>query len=290
MATLQYSIVIPMRFATAATLDNFLPQANCSQPLCSQITSSSPDVYTSDFQAAYWWQVFNAADGETIAVNATDPNGKLHTYVQLTYSGGLSTCYQGTGWVDNYGEIFCGPAGAGDFVTGINVTCGPVGAWTLGLYDNGNPTPYSVPFNLVHSATSLLGITAPTDNEIFDLDQQNFTSTDPVPFSAGTVTGNSINWAVTVNYATSGGYGAFSNTLPSFQTASGATQNQTFQSEGGQVRVIASTTASDGSPVQDCVTFYIDGVQSPSPLDPTTQLLNLYTSRLLTKAFDYSVS
>lgn len=153
------------------------------------------------------------------------------------------------------------------------ITTNPAGAWTLGLYDNGNPTPYPVPFNLVHSATNLFGIIAPTDNEIFDLDQQNFTSTDPVPFSAGTATGGPISWAVTVNYATSGGYGKISDSLPSFPTASGATQNQTFQSEGGQVRVTASTTASDGSPLQGCVTFYIDGAQAGIPNGTITSQL-----------------
>lgn len=40
----------------------------------------------------------------------------------------------------------------------------------------------------------------------------------------------------------------------------------------------ASTTASDGTTVQDCVTFYVDGVASPSPLDPTTKLESLYST------------
>ena len=61
-------------------------------------------------------------------------------------------------------------------------------------------------------------------------------------------------------------------------TSSGEEHDETYQSAGGQVQVTASTTASDGSTIQDCLTYYIDGVQSTSPLDPTAQLLNLYSN------------
>jgi hypothetical protein len=96
---------------------------------------------------------------------------------------------------------------------------------------------------------------------LFDLDQNNFTEADNVPYNAGTNTGNRISWAATLNYETSGGHGITFIDLPGFGTNSGEEHDQTYQSEGGQVNVTASTTASDGSTVQDCLTYYIDGPQ-----------------------------
>jgi len=190
--------------------------------------------------------MFSAGDGEVVSTYAIKPDGSIAHGPILTWYNDSSTCGLNSGeWTDPYGGIYCDPTGYGNFIAAVSVNCQPSGGWSLQLSDNG-VVKYSVPITLGQNSP-LLDISTPTDDEIFDLDQQNYTSTDSVPFSAVTITGNPINWAATVNYATSGGYGSFSDTLPGFQTASGATQNQAFQSEGAQVRLTASTTASDGS-------------------------------------------
>jgi hypothetical protein len=86
-----------------------------------------------------------------------------------------------------------------------------------------------------------------------------------------------MSWAATLAYQTSGGYGITFNTLPGFGTTNGVEHDETYQSEGGQVQTTASTTASDGSNLQDCVTFYIDGPQTGIPSATITgQLDSLY--------------
>jgi hypothetical protein len=53
--------------------------------------------------------------------------------------------------------------------------------------------------------------------------------------------------------------------------------SQTYQSEGGELKATATTTTTDGSTVQDCVTFYLEGPAGGIP-DPsiTSQLTSLY--------------
>lgn len=274
-AAIQFDAAVPMRFATASALDNYLPTQNCDPSLCSQITSSSPDVYTSDFQAAYWWEVFSAADGEVIAVNAAEPDGTPVANLQLTFHLYLSSC-GGSGWTDNYGGLFRGPDGYGDFVTGVNVTCGPVGSWTLGLYDNGNL--YSqIPFTLVHNPLGPLGITSPADNQLFQLTGGNYNATGPISFAAGTSTGNPISWTASLHYQSSGGY-PNPATDPAPLQFPGATYDYPgYNSIGGQVTATAQTTASDGSAIRDCVTFYVEGPDTGIPdTTITSQLDSLY--------------
>ncbi len=149
------------------------------------------------------------------------------------------------------------------FLVGTPVNCQTAGGWSLQTLESGSLL-LSYNFSLSHDSP-LLGITSPSDNQLFDLDQQNYTATGPVPFVALTNTGNFINWAANLQYATSGGYGSMTDGPRNFQTATAEEHDETYQSEGGQVEATASTTASDGSTIQDCVTFYIDGPQSGIP-------------------------
>src|SRR5205807_1605073 len=86
-----------------------------------------------------------------------------------------------------------------------------------------------------------------------------------------------------LDYQTSGHYPnpATDPTPLTFSTQSGVTQNETYQSIGGQVKVTAQATASIGT-VQDCVTFYVDGLQGGIPRgNVTNQLDSLYQGAAL---------
>jgi hypothetical protein len=151
--------------------------------------------------------------------------------------------------------------------------CSPTGPWTLQFLVNGTLT-YSHPYTLSHNSSGAVAITSPTENQLFDLDQNNYTQTGNVPFTATTNTGNPINWTVTLNYATSGGFGGLTDTR---NPANG--QSETYQSEGGQLKAMAQSTAADGSTVHDCVTSYVEGPPG-GILDGniTTQLDQLYAA------------
>jgi hypothetical protein len=104
-------------------------------------------------------------------------------------------------------------------------------------------------------------------------------------FSAATNTGHQITWTAQLTYSTSGYSntpsvgGTISDPPRNFTTSSGGVQNEVYQSEGGQVQVTATTTASDGSTVKDCVTFYVEG-PSGGILNPTitSRLDSLYST------------
>jgi hypothetical protein len=211
-------------------------------------------------------------NGGTISWQATRPDNSTEVLASVTWdaSTGYWNWSDGEQWGDQGDTpIF--------FLVGAPTNCQSMGSWSIQTQENGSPV-ISHGFSL-SDASPLLAISSPTLNQLFDLDQNNFTETDNVPYNAATDTGNTIIWAATLNYETSGGYGITFLNLPGFATASGEEHDETYQSEGGQVEATASTTASDGSTIQDCVTYYIDGVASPSPLDPTAQLLSLYNGR-----------
>ncbi len=199
-----------------------------------------------------------------VSTSAIKPDGSIAQGPILTSHYDSSTCGLNSGeWTDQNGGIYCDPTGYGNFIAAVAVNCQPSGNWSLQLSDNG-VVKYSVPITLGQNSP-LLDISSPTDNELFDLDQQNYTTTSSVPYQAGTDSGNVISWAVSQNYKTSGGFGIMFNQLPSFGTTNNEEHDETYQSVGGQVEATASTTVSDGSTIQDCVTFYIDGPQSGIP-------------------------
>ncbi len=100
-----------------------------------------------------------------------------------------------------------------------------------------------------------------------------------VCFSAGTNSGNSISWQLQFQYATSGDYGQIydpNGAFLTFMTANGQEQNEVYQNEGGRLtNIIASTTASDGSAVQDCTTAYVEG---PAGGNPNASITNQLVS------------
>ena len=61
-------------------------------------------------------------------------------------------------------------------------------------------------------------------------------------------------------------------------------QNEVYQSEGGQIQMVANTTASDGSTVYDCAISYVEG-----PSGGVTPNL-VITNQLVTSPASYSNS
>ncbi len=244
------------RFGTTTAFDSYFPNYTCDAPNCAYLSANGGQAYTSDYAVAYEWVIFGAADGEVISISATKPDGTVVQGPILTenYASNMPPFAE---WTDQYGNIWYDPTGYGAFLSGVTVTCQTAGTWSINFYDNGTML-YSTPFTLSHNATGPLGITSPTDNQLVDLDQLYYTETNIVPFLAGSNTGNPIDWTSSLQYATSGGKG---NTTDNrlFTTSSAQEHDETYQSEGGQVEVTASTTASDGSTVNDCVTFYVEG-------------------------------
>ena len=150
-----------------------------------------------------------------------------------------------------------------------------LGTWYIDSYDNGAPL-YENVFTMSRNPSSVLGITSPTDNQLFQLTNGNYNASGPVQFSAGGI-GSTPSWSVQLHYLSSGKYGGPD---PSPLTFTGLNYSYPgYQSIGGQVVATASTTASDGSSVQDCVTFYVEGPESGIPdATITSQLDSLYQS------------
>jgi hypothetical protein len=276
-----WDIMQPWRIATEGGFTSFwLPSGqtcqNDNSGRCEELPASGGEVYTADYAAAYEWEVFDATDGEVVGVSATEPDGTVVPGPVVTYHSTSNEPGRAE-WTDQYGNIVAyEPPGFGEFISGIlQVNCGPVGNWSMSLSDNGS-TISSTSFTLGHGSP-FLSISSPTDNELFDLDENNYTATGSVPYIAGTNTTNPVSWSAVLNYKTSGGYGITFDTLPSFGTVNNEEHDETYQSEGGQVQATASTTASDGSTVNDCVTFYVDGPQTGIPNATITgQLDGLY--------------
>lgn len=249
------------RFATAKTVTtvNYDPGI-CTAPDCTDYgTVDGGEVNTSDYTVVQYVYIFAATDGEAFTFQELKPDGTVYSSSTVTYSAsdGCFTWDAAAG-----GGSVCGTNGFENFWSGPYIDCAlPTGTWTLQLYDNSN-LAISHTFNLQHNPQSPLGISSPAENQLFDIDQNNFTATSLVPYIAGTNTGNLISWAATLNYKTSGGYGITFFDLPGFGTTNMEEQDETYQSEGGQVQVTAQTTADDGSTIQDCVTYYIDGPQT----------------------------
>jgi hypothetical protein len=93
----------------------------------------------------------------------------------------------------------------------------------------------------------------------------NYNATDSIQFSAGTNTGNPVNWTVSLHYQSSGGY-PDPATDPTPLTPQGNTYSYSgYQSIDGQGKAIAQTSAGDGSAIQDRVAFYVEGPESGIP-------------------------
>ncbi len=204
----------------------------------------------------------NLADGEVVSWKFTTPDSSTVFLFSLTYNQ-ASDCF-----IASNGYSYCGYGDAIGFnAWGSINSCQQTwshqetGLWSINTYDN-DTLLYSNPFSVSRNAASFLGVTSPTDNQLFQLLQGNYNATGPVQFSAGTNTGQPINWTVPLHYQSSGGY-----PNPATDPTPLAFQGNTYsypgyQSIGGKGQATATTTASDGSTVQDCVTFYVEGPEA----------------------------
>jgi len=269
-------------FATSGAASRYISNNQCLSPTCSLLSgllSPNPNpapVNSSDWAVGQAITMENLSDGEVVTWNFTTPRGSTVFLFSLTYNAG-SDCFIGSD-----GAQYCGYNDAIAFMASGSVnSClqrwspQETGTWSINTYDNNNHL-YSQPFTISHNASSIVGITSPTDNQLFQLTSGNYNATGPVQFSAGSGIGNSLNWTAQLHYLSSGGYGGPD---PAALTFPGYTYSYSgYQSIGGQVLATASTTASDGSSVQDCVTFYVEGPESGIPDNTiTSQLDSLYT-------------
>jgi hypothetical protein len=252
-----------MRFQTASDF-NF----GCSAPGCETMTDAI--AYTSDYSVGVVSAVCQMVDQDFLEWKFVRPDGSVIGQVDgIWFRWDAATqC-----WFDVNGNTGACGGGCWTFLEGYRTNCDETGAWTAQVWDNGS-VAVSLPFTMTRGGP--LGITSPTDNQLFQLTQQNYIASDTVPFTGTTDSGSSINWTATLHYLTSGGYGGPDPAARTFTTASGAEHDETYQSIGGQLRVTARTTA-NGRTLQDCVTFYVEGPETGIP-NPTitTRLDTLY--------------
>jgi hypothetical protein len=269
----------PWRFATQGGLTSFFAPSgqtcqNDGTQRCALLPASGGTVYTSDYAAAYHWQIIDATDGEVVGVSATEPNGSVVSGPVLTYHS-TSNDPPFAEWTDQNGNIVAyEPSGFGEFIAGIlQVTCGPIGSWSISLSDNSTKLS-TTPFTLGHGSP-FINVSSPTDNQLFQLTNGNYNQTDSVQFLASG-RGPSPSWSVQLHYLSSGGYGGPD---PTPLTYTGYNFSGVYTSVGGQVLATAQTTASDGSAIKDCVTFYVEGPETGIPdATITGQLDSLYTA------------
>jgi len=232
---------------------------------------ATAQVNSSDVSVAQEAALNDLADGETASWKAIKPDGSTVFIYSLTWNEALG-CFIGSDL-----QQYC----IGSFIEatesiGIN-SCSvakTIGSWSLGIYDN-NTLLWSNPLTVSHNASGLLGVTAPTDNQLFQLLNGNYNFTGSIQFTASSGTGGSISWSNQLHYLTSGGYGGPDPAPVTSQQASFSYPG--YQSIGGQVVATASTTIANGSTVQDCVTVYVEGSESGIPdANITSQLDTLY--------------
>jgi hypothetical protein len=253
------------RFETQTAFDNYANGLGCDGVTCVRFTGSGDQAYTSDYLTAQQLNIAQASDGEEFIWTATEPSGLTTTTVTLFTLTYIASGCNGTGaWVtsDQPGFQYCGNGNSVDWIGGPIITCKQTGSWTLNAYDaaTGWEAPSS-PFTLSHGGQ--LGITAPTDNQLFQLLSGNYNATGAIQFGAMSTTGNQVSWSAALHYQSSGNFPnpATDPTPLSFPGSSYSYSG--YQSIGGQVSATASTTAQDGSSsVQDCVTFYVEGPET----------------------------
>jgi hypothetical protein len=263
----------PYRFLTTTAVNNYWT-TGCNAATCSTLSDSGGNAYTSDWGVGLRITVSGASDGDTISMDLVKPDGTKVPCPAATYhdpcpvQGAYNTCWTsisfGTYWV---------PAGYGDFLDTQQTTCQSIGNWSVEF--NVDSTLYSsTPFTMGHDSP-YLGISSPSSNQanlsgqvldipLFQLLQGNYNSTGTVPFVAQTNTGNSITWQAGLQYQTSSGNANISDSRGPFSTNSNEEHDEAFAKEGGQLNITASTTASDGSTITDCVTAYVEGPETGS--------------------------
>lgn len=249
-------------FVTSNAYQNYNGQ-NCSAPDCISTFPNGSQAFTSYYTVAQEVYIIGPQEGEVWIWQVIKPDGTNQTVATVTYTGG---CYR---WSSGY---TCGTSPE-IFWVGPSLQCPqPTGQWTSQVLDNG-AVVVSAYWNLSPGGGPIY-ITKPTSNQLFDLNQQDYIATGTIPFVATSSNGSSVNWFADLSYNTSQGYGYYTDNR-NFGSSSGSEHDETYTSEGGRVKVTAQATADDGSTVQDCATYYVEGTRS---FDPTNQLVSLYAS------------
>lgn len=276
-ATFQYDAAYDFATSTAWTTFQNNLSGYCFSPTCSYLPapgSGTGQVNSSDWYVGQAIWMRNLADGEVVSWKFTTPTGSLQTFATVTYYQ-ASDCFV----VSDFSE-YCGTHDyLGLVVVGSINSCSQTfslvetGNWSVSTYD-GNTLLYTNQFQVSRNPAGMVGITAPTDNELFQLLQGNYNATDNITFSGGTNTGTPINWTVNIHYQSSGGY-PNPATDPSPLTFQGTTYNYSgYQAMGGQVTAMAQITAVDGSTVGDCVKSYVEGPETGIPNSTITARLD----------------
>lgn len=256
-------------FTTQIAWTSFINSGTCFSPTCFYLPvagSGTGQVSSSDSYVGQDIYMQNLADGEAVIWSFSTPQGSQQTILTVTYNQ-ASDCFNVTpsgvsycGYHDNLGLT-----AIGDVNSCIQKYSElEIGAWSLNTYD-GNTLLYSNPFQVSRNPNSAVGITAPTDNQLVQLSQGNYNASGNLTFSAGTSTGNSINWNVTLHYQSSGGFPQPATDPPPLTFQGTAYTYSGYQGIGGQVNASAQTTASDGSTVKDCTMFFVEGPESGIP-------------------------
>ena len=225
--------------------------------------------------------IFDGTNGVITATFDTNITGNV-TEVSAKITGNRNitmTAFDSTGNVlattQTGGPNFVG-AGTPNLLLTVNTPGPPIAFVTF--HDSGDT--YTV-----DDFTFLAGlrIIQPTDASQFPLTQKSFTETFPVPFEAGPIAPSAkINWTAQLEYATSGGLGAFQKTIPFTTDGTTRVHTETYTSIGGKVTINANqdTPSLSAKPI----TIFIVGTAIPDT-DITNQLITVYggaTPNLLT--------
>ena len=133
-----------------------------------------------------------------------------------------------------------------------------------------------------------LDIVSPEEGADYDVSDENYTTTPPIPFRAKVVPEelsqrlSDINWTLDLEYDTTISRGPWTS-QKTFQTQHDTIHHETYSSEGGEIEVNAEASL-DGVPLTANQVFTVTGVSIPDEVI-TERLINLYngaTPNLLT--------
>jgi len=120
-------------------------------------------------------------------------------------------------------------------------------------------------------------ILQPSNNDDFDITQNNYTTTPDITFQARIlpvdISGN-IDWNLDLEYQTSGGYGSGSNHRE-FQTSNNAEHAETYSGMGGRITINASATIDDSTATDGPIYITVTGTPIPDATI-TSRLKALY--------------
>ena len=120
-------------------------------------------------------------------------------------------------------------------------------------------------------------IESPVASPPYPLSEEDSRKTTPIEFKikSDAQTGV-VTWSASREYQTTGGITATPNpVVQSFQTQPGASEIRTYEGEGGEVTVTASSTVNGAQLTAGPSKFYVVGVQIPDPVI-SARLVGLY--------------